>query len=179
MRCPFCRHSDSRVVDSRPSDEGSAIRRRRECLECGRRFTTLEEASLLVVKRNGTKEPFSRAKVITGVRRACKGRPVDDDQIATLAQQVEEAVRLQGSAEVTSNDVGLAILGPLRELDVVGYMRFASVYRGFSTIEDFEREVAGLKALRHVSAETPNTTSTTGQPPGEGRRERHAVQPPV
>jgi transcriptional repressor NrdR len=177
MRCPFCRHSDSRVVDSRPSDEGSAIRRRRECLECGRRFTTLEEASLLVVKRNGTKEPFSRAKVITGVRRACKGRPVDDDQIATLAQQVEEAVRLQGSAEVTSNDVGLAILGPLRELDVVGYMRFASVYRGFSTIEDFEREVAGLKALRRVPAETPKTTP--GEPPGETRRERQPVQPPV
>jgi transcriptional repressor NrdR len=177
MRCPFCRHPDSRVVDSRATDEGSAIRRRRECFECGRRFTTLEEASLLVVKRNGTKEPFSRAKVITGVRRACKGRPVDDDQIATLAQQVEEAVRLQGSAEVTSNDVGLAILGPLRELDVVGYMRFASVYRGFSTIEDFEREVAGLKALRHVSAETPKTTP--GEPPGESRRERHPVQPPV
>jgi transcriptional repressor NrdR len=180
MRCPFCRHPDSRVVDSRATDEGSAIRRRRECFECGRRFTTLEEASLLVVKRNGTKEPFSRAKVITGVRRACKGRPVDDDQIATLAQQVEEAVRLQGSAEVTSNDVGLAILGPLRELDVVGYMRFASVYRGFSTIEDFEREVAGLKALRRVPAETPKTTPTTGEPPpGESRRERHTVHPPV
>ena len=157
MRCPFCRHEDSRVVDSRETDEGTAIRRRRQCVACSRRFTTLEEASLTVVKRNGTKEPFTRAKVMAGVRRACKGRPVDDDQMAALGQQVEEAVRLQGSAEITSNDVGLAILGPLRELDEVGYMRFASVYRGFTTIEDFEREVAGLKAQRKgpdVSAET-------------------------
>jgi transcriptional repressor NrdR len=158
MRCPFCRHEDSRVVDSREADEGTSIRRRRQCVECGRRFTTLEEASLFVVKRNGTKEPFSRAKVMAGVRRACKGRPVDDDQMAALGQQVEETVRLQGSAEITSNDVGLAILGPLRELDEVGYMRFASVYRGFTSVDDFEREVAGLKAHRtkaqDVSAET-------------------------
>jgi transcriptional repressor NrdR len=177
MRCPFCRNADSRVVDSRETDEGTAIRRRRQCAECQRRFTTLEEASLHVVKRNGTKEPFSRAKVIVGVRRACKGRPVDDDQIAALAQQVEEAVRLQGSAEVTSNDVGLAILGPLRELDVVGYMRFASVYRGFSTIEDFEREVAGLKALRRVAAATPPDAEESQHT--RAADTRTPVQPPV
>ena len=146
MRCPFCRHPDSRVVDSREADEGTAIRRRRECPECNRRFTTMETASLVVVKRNGTKETFSRAKVVTGVRRACKGRPVDDDQLAALAQQVEDHVRAAGAAEVTSQDVGLAILGPLRELDEVAYLRFASVYRGFDTLADFEREVAGLKA---------------------------------
>jgi transcriptional repressor NrdR len=99
-----------------------------------------------VVKRSGVKEPFSRAKVAAGVRRACKGRPVDDDDLAALAQRVEESVRAAGAAEVTSNDVGLAILGPLRELDEVAYLRFASVYRGFGSIGDFEREIAGLKA---------------------------------
>ena len=134
------------MVDSREVDEGTAIRRRRSCGECGRRFTTLEEANLYVLKRNGTREPFSRAKVISGVRRACKGRPVDDDQLAALAQQVEDAVRANGAAEVPTGDVGLAILGPLRELDEVAYLRFASVYRGFDSLADFEREVAGLKA---------------------------------
>ena len=148
MRCPFCRHPDSRVVDSREADEGTAIRRRRECPECNRRFTTMETASLVVVKRNGTKEPFSRLKVVNGVRRACKGRPVDDDQLAALAQEVEDHVRSSGGAEVTSQDVGLAILGPLRDLDEVAYLRFASVYRGFDSLQDFEREVAGLKATR-------------------------------
>jgi transcriptional repressor NrdR len=148
VRCPFCRHPDSRVVDSRDADDGAAIRRRRHCPECGKRFTTLETASLLVVKRNGTREPFSRAKVIDGVRRACKGRPVDDDQLAALAQAVEDHVRAAGAAEVPSGDVGLAILGPLRALDEVAYLRFASVYRGFDSLADFEREVAGLKALR-------------------------------
>ncbi|MDQ1711780.1 MAG: transcriptional repressor NrdR [Frankiaceae bacterium] len=148
MRCPFCRHPDSRVVDSREADEGTAIRRRRECPECNRRFTTMETASLVVVKRNGTKEAFSRAKVVVGVRRACKGRPVDDDQLAALAQDVEDHVRGQGAAEVTSQDVGLAILGPLRDLDEVAYLRFASVYRGFDSLADFEREVNGLKSMR-------------------------------
>ena len=148
MRCPFCRHPDSGVVDSREVEDGMAIRRRRSCPECGRRFTTREEASLVVVKRNGTKEPFSRSKVIDGVRRACKGRPVDDDVLASLAQTVEEKVRAEGSAEVPSGDVGLAILAPLRELDEVAYLRFASVYRGFDTLADFEHEVAVLKAKR-------------------------------
>ena len=100
----------------------------------------------MVVKRNGTKEPFSRAKVITGVRRACKGRPVDDDELAALAQTVEETIRAKGQVEVPSGDVGLAILGPLRELDEVAYLRFASVYRGFDALADFEREIAGLRS---------------------------------
>ena len=148
MRCPFCRHPDSRVVDSREVEEGTAIRRRRSCPECGRRFTTLEEASLVVMKRNGTKEAFSRDKVVVGVRRACKGRPVDDDQLAALAQTVEDVVRAKGQVEVPSGDIGLAILGPLRELDEVAYLRFASVYRGFDALGDFEREIAGLKSAR-------------------------------
>lgn len=146
VRCPFCRHPDSRVVDSREVDDGQVIRRRRSCPECGRRFTTVEEAVLAVVKRSGVTEPFSRDKVVRGVRRACQGRPVDEDQLQKLAQRVEEAIRATGSAEIPSNEVGLAILGPLRELDGVAYLRFASVYRAFSSVEDFEREIADLRA---------------------------------
>ena len=171
MRCPFCRHPDSRVVDSREADEGTAIRRRRECPECNRRFTTMETASLVVVKRNGTKEAFSRAKVVSGVRRACKGRPVDDDQLAALAQEVEDHVRSAGGAEVTSQDVGLAILKPLRELDEVAYLRFASVYRAFTSLEDFEKEITELRA-RHIAAGTPPLPGMQDPPPrrrGGGR----------
>ena len=145
MRCPFCRHGDSRVIDSREVDDGQAIRRRRSCAACGRRFTTVEEAVLAVVKRSGVTEPFSRDKVVSGVRRACQGRPVDEDALAQLAHRVEEAVRAGGAAEIPSHEVGLAILGPLRELDEVAYMRFASVYRSFSSIEDFEKEIADLR----------------------------------
>jgi transcriptional repressor NrdR len=145
MHCPFCRHPDSRVVDSRETDEGQAIRRRRSCPECGRRFTTVETAVLAVVKRSGVTEPFSREKVVKGVRRACQGRAVDDDALNLLAQQVEDAVRATGSPEVPSNEVGLAILGPLRDLDEVAYLRFASVYRGFTSAEDFERAIEELR----------------------------------
>src|SRR5205814_6570173 len=145
MRCPYCRHADSRVVDSREAEDGQLIRRRRACPECGRRFTTVEEAVLAVVKRSGVTEPFSRTKIMAGVRKACQGRPVDDDDIALLAQRVEEAVRAKGHAEVPSHDVGLAILGPLRDLDMVAYLRFASVYRSFDSLEDFEREITALR----------------------------------
>jgi transcriptional repressor NrdR len=145
MRCAFCRHGDSRVIDSREVDEGQAIRRRRSCVACGRRFTTVEESVLAVVKRSGVTEPFSREKVVRGVRRACQGRPVDEDALAQLAHRVEESVRAGGAAEIPSHEVGLAILGPLRELDEVAYMRFASVYRSFSSIEDFEKEIADLR----------------------------------
>ncbi|SNT33378.1 transcriptional repressor NrdR [Asanoa hainanensis] len=146
MRCPYCRHPDSRVVDSREADDGQLIRRRRSCTECSKRFTTVEEAVLAVVKRSGVTEPFSRTKIVTGVRKACQGRPVDDDSIALLAQKVEETVRAKGAAEVPSHDVGLAILGPLRDLDEVAYLRFASVYRSFESLSDFEREIETLRA---------------------------------
>ncbi|WP_309113636.1 transcriptional regulator NrdR [Saccharothrix sp.] len=149
MRCPFCRNSDSRVVDSREVDEGQVIRRRRSCSSCGRRFTTVEEAVLAVVKRSGVTEPFSRDKVVTGVRRACQGRPVDEDALSLLAQRVEESIRSTGCAEIPSHEVGLAILGPLRELDEVAYLRFASVYRSFSSVEDFEKEIADLRSAQH------------------------------
>jgi transcriptional repressor NrdR len=146
MKCPYCRHPDSRVVDSREVDEGQVIRRRRSCQECGKRFTTVEEATLAVIKRSGVTEPFSRQKVINGVRRACQGRPVDEDALAQLAQTVEEAVRATGAAELPSDEVGLAILGPLRELDEVAYLRFASVYQAFSSIDDFEKAISDLRS---------------------------------
>jgi transcriptional repressor NrdR len=152
------------VVDSREADDGALIRRRRSCPECGRRFTTVEEAVLAVVKRSGVTEPFSRAKVAAGVRKACQGRPVDDDAIALLAQRVEDAVRAGGAAEVPSQDVGLAILGPLRDLDEVAYLRFASVYRSFESLSDFEREIEGLRAGRLPTGEQPQVRS--GSPNG-------------
>ena len=148
MRCPYCRHSDSRVVDSREAEDGQIIRRRRACPECGKRFTTVEEAVLAVVKRSGVTEPFSRSKIICGVRKACQARPVDEDAIALLAQRVEETIRARGAAEIPSQDVGLAILGPLRELDEVAYLRFASVYRSLDSLSDFEREIADLRAAK-------------------------------
>ncbi len=148
MRCPFCRHPECRVIDSREVDDGQATRRRRSCAACGRRFTTVEEAVLAVVKRSGVSEPFNRTKVVAGVRRACQGRPVDEDQLQKLAQQVEDAIRATGAAEVPSHEVGLAILGPLAELDEVAYLRFASVYRSYSSVEDFEKEIAALRAAR-------------------------------
>jgi transcriptional repressor NrdR len=148
VRCPFCRFSDSRVIESREVDDGAAIRRRRSCPECSRRFTTVEEAVLAVVKRSGVTEPFSRAKVMVGVRRACQGRPVDEDALALLSQQVEEEIRAKGTAEVSSHEVGMAILGPLRELDEVAYLRFASVYRSFQSVDDFASEIFRLRADR-------------------------------
>ncbi len=166
MRCPFCRSADSRVVDSRETNDGDAIRRRRSCPQCGRRFTTVEETSLAVVKRCGVTEPFSRVKVISGVRKACQGRPVDEDSLAVLAQRVEEAVRATGTAEVAAHQVGLAILEPLRELDEVAYLRFASVYRGFESLADFEAEISALRASHELpcSSDGPPGQRTPAQP---------------
>ena len=152
MHCPFCRHPDSRVVDSREADEGAAIRRRRSCPECGRRFTTVETASLVVVKRSGVSEPFSREKVISGVRKACQGRPVEEAALAQLAQAVDESIRATGCAEIASDLIGREILIPLRALDEVAYLRFASVYCAFESLEDFEREITGLRTARADAA---------------------------
>jgi transcriptional repressor NrdR len=159
VHCPFCRHTDSKVIDSRTTEDGTAIRRRRSCPQCNRRFTTVETAALLVVKRSGVTEPFSREKVVGGVRKACQGRPVTEDQIAQLAQRVEEAIRAKGVAELPSHEVGLEILGPLRDLDVVAYLRFASVYRAFDSLEDFEGEIAALRAARAERAHQPAVTA--------------------
>jgi transcriptional repressor NrdR len=157
MHCPFCRYPDSRVTDSRLADEGSAIRRRRACPSCGRRFTTVETAGLAVVKRSGTTEPFSREKLIDGVRRACAGRPVTEDQLARLGQQVEDDVRSWGVAEVPAPEIGRALLGPLGELDEVAYMRFASVYRSFTSLDDFLDEIAELRRRHHVAGDEAST----------------------
>ena len=147
MRCPRCTSQDDKVVDSRAAEDGSAIRRRRECLACGQRFTTyerLEEVPFLVAKRTGGREPFERAKVMAGIEAAAKNRPVSAEQIATLAADIEEALRIAGP-EVTSEQVGLAVLERLRAVDEVAYLRFASVYKDFSAAGDFEREAGLLK----------------------------------
>lgn len=151
MHCPFCRHHDSRVVDSRTTDDGLTIRRRRQCPGCSRRFTTLETAALSVIKRSGVREPFSRDKVIAGVRKACQGRPVTEDQLAMLAEHVEHSLRAAGAAEVEAHDIGVAVLDPLKDLDEVAYLRFASVYQSFVGLEDFEQAISELK-------EHPRTT---------------------
>jgi transcriptional repressor NrdR len=146
MYCPFCRHPDSRVIDSRTSDDGLSIRRRRQCPECSGRFSTLETASLSVIKRSGVVEAFSREKVVAGVRKACQGRPVTDADLATLAQQVEESIRATGVSQIDANEIGLAILPPLRELDEVAYLRFASVYQAFDSLDDFESAIIVLRS---------------------------------
>lgn len=155
MNCPFCRYSDSRVVDSRSTDDGTAIRRRRQCPQCGRRFSTIETASLSVVKRSGVSEPFSRTKIVSGVRKACQGRPVGEDDLALLAQRVEESVRATGVAEIDAHEIGLSILGPLRELDEVAYLRFASVYQAFDSLEDFESAISLLRVERDALGAQP------------------------
>lgn len=146
VRCPSCSALDDKVVDSRQTDDGVAIRRRRECLACGRRFTTferIEEAPLVVVKRSGDREPFDRGKVVAGLVAACKNRPVPAAALEALASEVEEQARLLGT-EVTSQQIGLAVLDRLRHLDEVAYVRFASVYKGFEDPGDFAREIGLL-----------------------------------
>lgn len=145
MRCPACSAIEDKVIDSRPADEGAAIRRRRECLACGRRFTTFErfEDMFMVIKRSGDRVPFQREKIVHGVLSATKNRPVSDAQVKALADDIEELVRL-GSGEVTTQALGVAVLDRLRGLDEVAYMRFASVYKGFVDLTDFEHEVGML-----------------------------------
>ena len=161
MHCPYCRFTDSRVLDSRVAEDGSSIRRRRECRSCAKRFTTLEQMQLVVVKRSGVVEPFSREKVVTGVRKACKGRPVTEADLAKLGQKVEETLRASGCAEIPADDVGVAILGPLRELDPIAYLRFASVYRHYESVEDFEAEIARLRAAGPTEEEPADVPAPT------------------
>ena len=175
MICPFCRHDDSRVVDSRPVVDGTEIRRRRECPKCGQRFSTQEVALLNIIQRSGATEPFSREKVLVGVRKACQGRPVGEDDLVLLAQRVEESLRGTGQAEIEAQEVGMAILAPLRELDEVAYLRYASVYRNFASLEDFEGEIALLRALPSnanqvtpaAQVRTPEKSATLNQKTGK------------
>ena len=175
MHCPYCRNTDTKVLDSRVAEDGSSIRRRRQCLDCEKRFTTMELIPLTVVKRSGATEGFSRDKAVAGVRKACKGRPVTEDQLACLGQAVEDTLRLEGAAEVPAHEVGLAILGPLRELDEVAYLRFASVYRAFESADDFEDEIALLRAERSAAlplveevAQRPSRDHAEPQPARSG-----------
>jgi transcriptional repressor NrdR len=155
MRCPSCGSIDDRVVDSREVEEGAAIRRRRECTRCGARFTTFERAvpgGLMVLKRSGAREPFERSKLVAGLQAACKNRPVDPARVEALVDGLEDEARQRGS-EVSSQELGLAVLDRLRELDEVAYLRFASVYKSFEDAEDFERE-AGL-LLKQTAPKRP------------------------
>ncbi|MCP5027285.1 MAG: transcriptional repressor NrdR [Actinomycetia bacterium] len=146
MQCPECGSVDDRVVDSRTADEGRTIRRRRECLTCARRFTTferLEEEPLVVTKRSGQTLPFGASKISAGIRSAAHNRPVTDEQIAAMVAQIEDTVRLEGGSPTTER-IGVLVLERLSELDQVAYLRFASVYKDFHDVTDFERELVLL-----------------------------------
>ncbi len=150
MRCPKCHTDDTKVIDSREAEEGASIRRRRLCSSCQQRFTTyerLEEVPLMVVKSIGTRELFDRAKIVAGVAAASKGRPVSAEQIEQLSIELEDQSRLQGN-EITTAELGLAVLERLRLVDDVAYLRFASVYKNFDAAADFQREVVLLKKLQ-------------------------------
>lgn len=181
MHCPFCHNPDSRVVDTRIADDGASIRRRRECTHCKKRFTTLETSSFQVVKRSGVVESFSRNKVVSGVKKACQGRPVSDDQLAILAQQVEEQLRSTGVSNVSTNEVGQAILPFLRDLDVIAYLRFASVYRQFDTLEDFEQAIHVLRERSQgaeATADVPEVAADAAHPaPAPAKKPRKARTP--
>jgi len=145
MKCPFCEYQDSRVIDSRSVNEG--VRRRRQCLHCGSRFTTYERVqsnSFLVVKKDGRREEFSRDKLVTGIRKACAKRPVADEDIERLVDKVEEELHQVGKVEVSSATVGALVMRYLRDLDRIAYIRFASVYRAFADVESFKEEVDAL-----------------------------------
>jgi transcriptional repressor NrdR len=151
MRCPYCKSTEDRVIDSREAEDGLAVRRRRECGSCGKRYTTFERFEspiLMVVKRSGGRVPFDRLKVIAGLAKACVNRPVDVNDVERVADEIEQTIRASGSPEVSTQEIGLAILDRLRELDEVAYVRFASVYKDFQELTDFEREVGQLLQKR-------------------------------
>jgi len=147
MRCPYCGHDDTRVLDSRPTEEGAAVRRRRECTQCGERFTTYEKVEttpFVVVKRDGRREAFDRDKIIRGVLVACEKRPVSLDQIEELVSGVEKELRSRYERELGSNEIGELVMERLRDLDDVAYVRFASVYRQFKDLQTFRQELDRL-----------------------------------
>ena len=166
MRCPFCHDLENRVVDSRLGKEGDAIRRRRHCEHCGRRFTTyerVEESLPMVVKKDGRREPFERAKIVNGLKRACEKRPVSVDTIETLVDGIERQLQERGDREVSSREIGETVMRELHGLDAVAYVRFASVYRSFSDVHEFMRELEDLIAERRVAPR---------RRPGKTRRRR-------
>jgi transcriptional repressor NrdR len=160
MRCPFCRDLENRVVDSRLGKDGDAIRRRRHCEHCGRRFTTyerVEEALPMVVKKDGRREPFERSKIVNGLKRACEKRPVSVDTIEALTDKLERSLQESGEKEITSRALGEAVMRELHELDGVAYVRFASVYRSFRDVREFMRELEDLIAERRGAPKRPRS----------------------
>lgn len=156
MRCPYCGAKETRVFDSRPADDGEGIRRRRECETCHRRFTTFERAerlALYVLKRNGTRERFDRAKILRGLRLACEGRPVDDAALQQIAEDIERTALEAGTGTIKSRDIGDAVIEGLRKLDDVAYVRFASVYRRLPDVDHLVEEIRVLKARKQMEAE--------------------------
>ena len=155
MKCPVCGHQEDKVVDSRASAEGSAIRRRRECLSCGKRFTTyehVEEERLMVIKKDGRREPFDRNKLLGGLLKACEKRPISMDQIEDLVDEIERDISRQAEREVPSRQIGERVMQRLHELDPIAYVRFASVYREFKDAEQFMRELNDLLSKRQSAA---------------------------
>ena len=147
MKCPFCGHKEDKVIDSRSSEEGRSIRRRRECLNCHRRFTTyenIEETSLMLIKKDGRREPFDRKKILAGIQKACEKRPISTQQLEGLADKVEHTLQSKFEKEVATSQVGELLMGFLYDLDEVAYVRFASVYRQFKDINQFMKELKGL-----------------------------------
>ncbi|MFC1779468.1 transcriptional regulator NrdR [Thermodesulfobacteriota bacterium] len=149
MKCPFCTHDDTRVVDSRLGKEGNNIRRRRECIDCERRFTTyerVEESLPLVIKKDGRREVFDRQKIISGIQRACEKRPVSIATIEKVVDQMEVKLQESGEKEIAASRIGEAIMEALQSLDEVAYVRFASVYRQFRDINEFMSELTDILA---------------------------------
>lgn len=147
MKCPFCDFTDSKVIDSRPTEEGSSIRRRRECISCGRRFTTYEKVEsvpIMVIKKDETREPFDRNKVLSGIIKACQKRPVQTERMVEIVDSIEAELQNLMDREVTSTRIGEMVMGELKKTDDVAYVRFASVYRQFKDINTFLAEVNKL-----------------------------------
>jgi transcriptional repressor NrdR len=166
MRCPFCHHRGNRVIDSRTSRDGGSIRRRRLCSSCKRRFTTferVEQAVPMVVKKDNRREPYDRAKIIAGLKRACEKRPVSMETIEQIADRVEAAILERGEPEVASSFIGGAVMDELHRTDQVAYVRFASVYRSFKDIDEFMRELEELIRRREVSPEAMHSRGKKGE----------------
>ena len=147
MKCPFCGYSDSKVIDSRPAEEGSTIRRRRECLACQKRFTTyeiIERLPLVVIKRDGSRQSFDKVKLINGMVRACEKRPVTLSQLEAIADEIEQELQSGLEREVRTVDIGEMVMARLKDVDEVAYVRFASVYRSFKDINTFMEELSKL-----------------------------------
>lgn len=169
MQCPFCKYKNTKVIETRSSEDGFLIKRRRMCENCGKRFTTEESFPLVVRKRGGRTELFDRQKVILGVKKSCQGRPISDEQMSALGLAVERKLRATGQAEIPSSEIGKAILEPLRDLDFVSYLRFASVYQEFETLDDFKKVIEDLEAYQQSKSEgKTGTDNAPAQTAGTG-----------